>query len=73
MPTQFCLKENVLTDNILILPSKGKIFKGGFIAIAKEYTYLNAWNDREKITRFRKRSALQKFLEKNYPDNDIEF
>ena len=40
---QFLLKENVLTDNVLTVPSKGKIFKGNYIAIVKENTFLNAW------------------------------
>ena len=37
----FILKENVLTDNLLLLAEKNHIFKGGYIAIIKEYEYLN--------------------------------
>lgn len=33
MALEFILKENVLTDNILILAEKNKIFKDGFRAI----------------------------------------
>ena len=62
MAKECLLKINVLTDNILILPDEGKIFKGGYIAIVKEYFFLNAWNDKEKITRFRKESTLLTFL-----------
>ena len=36
---EFLLKENVLTDNILSLADDGKIFKGGYVAIIKEYVY----------------------------------
>ena len=33
MAKEIFLRENVLTDNILFIPNKGKIFKGGYIAI----------------------------------------
>ena len=49
---QFILKENVLTDNVLTVPSKGKIFKGNYIAIIKENTFLNAWQDKETVKKF---------------------
>ena len=39
MAYQTIIQENVLTDNILILPDNGKIFKGGYIAIIKEYVF----------------------------------
>jgi hypothetical protein len=48
------LSNNVLTDNILLIADKGKIFKGGYIAIVKEYYFQNAWSDKEVITKFRK-------------------
>ena len=69
----FILQENVLTDNLLIVPQKGFIFKGGYIAIVKEYTFANEWSDKEKITRFNLKSSLVKYLSKKYPDVDIEF
>ena len=53
MANEFLLRENVLTDNILIVPNKGKIFKGGYIAIIKENRFKNAWADEESIKRFR--------------------
>lgn len=71
MPYQIILKENVLSDNILILPEQGKIFKGGYIAIVKEYTYLNAWSDELSIKKFRKNTALNKYLLKKYPNTSI--
>jgi hypothetical protein len=73
MITEFILKENVLTDNILRLPNKGKIFKGGYIAIITENIFLNAWSDREVQKRFRSKERLIDYLDKNYPDNDIDF
>lgn len=69
MNTQtFILKENVLTDNLLLLPENGFIFKGGYIAIIKEYVFLNAWNDKEIIKRFRTETQMNKYLNKRYPD-----
>jgi len=65
--------ENVLTDNILILPNKGKIFKGGYIAIIKENRFKNAWADEESIKRFRNKERLFKYLNKHYPQVDIDF
>jgi len=71
MPYQIILKENVLSDNILILPEQGKIFKGGYIAIVKEYTYLNAWSDKESIKKFKKSNALNKYILKKYPNTSF--
>ena len=74
MPKEFILKENVLTDNILIVPNKGKIFKGGYIGIIKEFVFLHAWGDKEEsIKRFRSALRLTDYLEKHYPDNNIDF
>jgi hypothetical protein len=68
----FILKENVLTDNVLMIPGEGKIFKGGYIAAIKEYTYQNAWSDKEQIKYFRSEKQLLKYIEKNYSDSDID-
>lgn len=65
---QFILKENVLTDNILSVAFKGMVFKGGYIAIIKEYTYANAWSDKETFYRFRSKERLFAYLQKNYPE-----
>lgn len=73
MAKEFILRENVLTDNILIVPDKGKIFKGGYIAIIKEYEYANAWQDNEIIKRFKNVDKLNSYLDKQYPDADIDF
>lgn len=71
MAYQTIIQENVLTDNILILPDNGKIFKGGYIAIIKEYVFLNAWNDKLIIKKFRKNISLNKYLAKKYPNISI--
>lgn len=65
---QFILKENVLTDNILFVADKGKVFKGNYVAIIKEYVFKNSWSDREVIKRFRSEEALTKYLNKKYPN-----
>ena len=68
MAQEFILRENVLTDNILILADEGKVFKGGYIAIIKEYTYQNSWSDKLGVKRFRNEERLNNYLNKNYPD-----
>jgi hypothetical protein len=73
MVYQFHLKENVLTDNILNVPKKGKIFKGGYIAIIKEYVFETAWSDKEIIKRFRSLAKLNSYLAKKYPQAEIDF
>ena len=74
MTKEFFLKENVLTDNILIMPDKGKIFKGGYIAIIKEYQFQNSWSDKEIIKKFRSEDRLNSYLNKQYPEVDwIDF
>lgn len=64
----YILQENVLSDNTLLLASEGKVFKGGYIAIIKEYTYKNPWSDKEIVKRFTKRETLDSYLSKNYPE-----
>ncbi len=74
MAKEFILRENVLTDNILVVPNKGKIFKGGYIAIIKENRFKNAWADEESVKRFRSKERLISYLDKNYPQVDwIDF
>jgi hypothetical protein len=72
MAKEFLLRQNVLTDNILIVPNKGKIFKGGYIAIIKENRFKNAWADEETITRFRSVDRLNGYLNKHYKDVEID-
>jgi hypothetical protein len=74
MAKEILLKENVLTDNILIIPNKGKIFKGGYVAIIKENRFKNAWADEESIKRFKSKDRLTTYLDKQYPEADwIDF
>lgn len=70
---EFILRENVLTDNILKVAPQGKIFKGGYVAILKEYTFQNTWQDKESIKRFRSKDSLQKYLSKHYAEEETEF
>lgn len=64
---EYFLRENVLTDNILIVAPKGYAFKGGYIAIVKEYTYQTAWTDKEQVKRFRSKDKVLEYIGKNYP------
>jgi hypothetical protein len=68
---KYILSENVLSENILMLADENEIFKGGFVAILKEYTYQTAWSDFCKIKRFKKRKSLFNYLEKYYPEIQI--
>jgi hypothetical protein len=64
----YILRENVLSDNTLYLAENNKVFKGGYIAIIKEYTYQNCWSDKETIKYFKSENYLNKYLNKNYPE-----
>ena len=68
----FILKENVLTDDLLHLADEGKIFKGGYIAIVQEYSFQNAWSDKETVKRFRKEEQLKKYIGTKYPEFDLD-
>jgi hypothetical protein len=67
----YILRENVVSDNILMLANENEIFKGGYIAILKEYSYQNAWTDKETKRKFRKRETLFKYIGKKYPQIEI--
>jgi hypothetical protein len=68
----FILHERVLTDNLLLIPNKGTKFKGGFIGAVKEHYFKNEWTDEVKIIHFKKYEILEKYLQKKYPDFDID-
>jgi len=70
MTSEFILRENVLSNNVLIVPNKDLIFKGGYIAVIKEYVYQSEWSDREIIKRFRNIDRLNSYLDKQYPEVD---
>ena len=69
---QFIIREKVVSDDILTLSDKGKIFKGGYIAIVEYNTFQNAWQDRKHVKRFRSKERLNAFLSKNYTEEEIE-
>lgn len=73
MAKEIFLSENVLTDNILIIPDKGKVFKGGYIAIIKEYVFQNSWSDKEIVKKFRSEDRLNSYLEKQYSQAEVDF
>jgi len=73
MTREFVLKENVLTDNVLIIPVRDRIFKGGYIAILKENVYMNPWQDKETIIKFKNVNRLNLYLDKHYPEAEIDF
>jgi hypothetical protein len=64
---EFILKENVLSDDILLLADEGKVFKGGYVGIVKEYKFQNAWSDKLTIKRFRCKDRLDKYIKSTYP------
>ena len=68
----YILQENCLSENLLLIADKGNIFKGGYIAIIKEYTYKNEWSDKENIKKFRSHERLLQYINKNYKDFDQE-
>jgi hypothetical protein len=68
---KYILRENVLSDNILLLADENEMFKGGYVGILKEYTYQTAWSDFCKIKRFKKRETLFRYLNKHYPEIEI--
>jgi hypothetical protein len=70
----YILQENVLTDNLLLLADKGKIFKGGYIAIIREFVFQNSNSDRElEPKKFRSVNSLNKYLDKHYKDLEVDF
>lgn len=73
MAKEFFLRENVLTDNILSVADKGKLFKGGYVAIIKEYQFQNAWSDKEVVKRFRSVDRLNAYLDKEYSEVEVDF
>lgn len=67
----YILRENVVSDNVLLLANENELFKGHYIAILKEYTYATPWTDKETIKRFKKRETLFRYLNKYYPEIEI--
>lgn len=66
--SEFILRENVLSDDTLLLANEGKTFKGGYVAIIHYYTFQNAWMDKKNKIAFKTMESLDRYLSKNYPD-----
>jgi len=64
----YILREGVLNDDTLFVSDKGKVFKGGYKAIIKEYIYSTSWSNKETIKRFKSEKTMLKYIEKNYPE-----
>lgn len=69
---QFILRENTLTDNVLLLADEGKVFNGGYIAVTYEYNYANEWSDKLSVKKFRSQDRLNEYLDKHYPEFTYE-
>lgn len=72
MAKEFILNEGVLDDNVLLIADNGKIFKGGYIAIIKEYVFRTAWSNDEVLKKFKKKERLLIYLNKFYPNFKID-
>ncbi len=64
----YILRENVLSDDILLLADDKKHFKGGYCAIIKENNFQSAWTDKETVRKFKSRREMQKYITKKYPE-----
>lgn len=68
----FILRERPLNDNTLYIAPERKVFKGGYKAVLKEYTFNSAWTDKETVKKFRTIETMQKYINKNYTAEEIE-
>jgi hypothetical protein len=68
--TEYILREGVLNDNTLYVPPFGYRFKGGFIAIIKEWSFQNAWSNKLNVVKFKSENSLKKYIEKHYKEFD---
>ena len=69
----YILREGVLNDDTLFVSDKGKVFKGGYKAIIKEYIYSTSWSNKETIKRFKSEKTMLKYIEKNYPEFEFYY
>ena len=70
---RYILQKNTLTDNLLLIADDGKVFKGRYKAIIKEYFYQSVWSDKEVIKRFKNFDTLKKYLNKKYPEFTLDY
>lgn len=68
----YILRERPLSDNTLFIAPEKKVFKGGYKAVLKEYNFQNAWTDKVSIKKFRTLETMQKYINKNYTQEEIE-
>lgn len=68
---QFILRENVLSDNVLMVADEGKVFRNGYVAILSEHVFANAWSDKQRVKRFRNEDRLKSYLIKNYSEEEL--
>ena len=68
----FIIYQGVLNDDIVHIVNKGKMFKGGFIAVLEYYTYLNEWNNKKNYKYFKNLNTLKKYIDKKYNNPAIE-
>lgn len=72
---EYILREKVLNDDTLYVAPFGYRFKGGYVAMIKEYTYQNPWSNKLNVVKFKSANSLSKYIAKNYKDfdlNDVE-
>ena len=68
----YILRERPLNDDTLHIAPERKVFKGGYKAVLKIYTFNNAWTDKETVKKFRTIETMQKYIDKNYSTEEIE-
>lgn len=65
------VNERPLNDDTLYLAEEGKVFKGNYVAILEYYTFANEWSDHKHYRSFKSLTAMEKFLDKRYPNLDL--
>ena len=66
--TTITLKENVVSDDLVHIADKDKVFKGNYKAILEYNIYLNQWCDKKHYKRFKNLENLEKYVNKNYKE-----
>lgn len=69
----YILREGVLNDDELLIADEGKIFKGGYKAILKEYFFASEWSNKLGVKKFKKMETLKTYLAKNYTEIEIDY
>ena len=66
------LRERPLNDDTLYIAPERKVFKGGYKAVLKIYTFLNSWSDKVTVKKFRTIETMQKYIYKNYTTEETQ-